>query len=301
MMVEHGGSKRAWRVALTVAVLLMAGPEAARAQSLQPDALQANTPADGRSLGQTDGDAAPGGTDADNPWQIPDLSKIAPPASGRKGVAATLQILVILTVLSLAPSILILTTCFTRIMVVLAMLRQAMGTQQLPPGQVITGLSLFLTFMVMAPTWQKIHQSALAPYLDQKLSQREAFKAALVPMREFMIRQIEQAQNEEGVFMLLEYSRGEAIPDDVELQWHEVPSTVLVPAYVLSELKAAFIMGFRFYLPFLVIDMVIATILISMGMLMLPPILISLPFKVALFVLANGWQLVVGSLLMSFG
>jgi flagellar biosynthetic protein FliP len=204
-------------------------------------------------------------------------------------------------VLSITPSILILTTCFTRIMIVLAMLRQAMGTQQLPPGQVLTGLSLFLTFLVMAPTWQRVYSEALVPYLDKQSTQREAFNAAIVPMREFMIRQIEASQNEETVYMLMEYQRGEPIDDSLGLQWTEVNTVVLIPAYVLSELKAAFTMGFRFYLPFLVIDMVIATILISMGMLMLPPVLISLPFKVALFVLADGWHLVVRSLLTSFG
>jgi len=290
MIAEHGGSSPVWIVALT-AGLTVFGAAAVQGQPV---------PASGPQDTQVDS-ASPGHKALDNPLQIPDLSKVAPPASDRKGVVSTLQILVIMTVLSLAPSFLILTTCFTRIMVVLAMLRQAMGTQQLPPGQVITGLSLFLTFMVMAPTWQKIYESALVPYLDQELSQREAFDAALGPMRGFMIRQIETAQNEGGVFMLLEYRRSEPIPEDEVLEWDDVPTTVLVPAYVLSELKAAFTMGFCFYLPFLVIDMVIATILISMGMLMLPPILISLPFKVALFVLANGWQLVVGSLLMSFG
>ena len=290
MAAEHGCSRPVWGMSLA-AVVAMLSPASVLAQPItapDPVPIQADSP-------------SPGQTAVDNSLGIPDLSKIAPPATDRKGVVSTLQILVVLTVLSLAPSILILTTCFTRIMVVLAMLRQAMGTQQLPPGQVITGLSLFLTFMVMAPTWQKVYQTALVPYMDQELSQREALEAAIVPVRTFMVNQIETAQNEETVFMLMEYRRGEPIPEETVLQWGDVPTSVLVPAYMLSELKAAFIMGFRFYLPFLVIDMVIATILISMGMLMLPPVLISLPFKVALFVLANGWHLVVGSLLMSFG
>ncbi|MBN1345954.1 MAG: flagellar type III secretion system pore protein FliP [Phycisphaerae bacterium] len=278
-----------WAIALAVTTLLF-GATTAYAQPL-PSTAENDAP--GETL-------SPGLREADNPYQIPDLTKIAPPAADRRGVVSTLQILTIMTVLSLAPSILILTTCFTRIMVVLAMLRQAMGTQQLPPGQVITGLSLFLTFMVMAPTWQRIHQNALVPYLDKKLSQKEAMNAAVGPMREFMIRQIETTENEDAVFMLLEYRRGTPIPEDQTVQWDEVPTTVLIPAFVLSELKSAFIMGFQFYLPFLVIDMVIATILISMGMLMLPPVLISLPFKVALFVLANGWQLIIGTLLLSF-
>jgi flagellar biosynthetic protein FliP len=290
MFAEHGGSRPTW-AAILIQAAALSWPAAVFAQSAPIPPAQPSGA----------GVASPGEAAGGNPWQVPDLSKVAPPAKDSKGVVSTLQILVILTVLSLAPSILILTTCFTRIIVVLSMLRQAMGTQQLPPGQVITGLSLFLTFMVMAPTWHKIHQNALVPYLDQRLSQREAFDAAIGPMREFMIRQIELAENEEGVFMLMEYRRGSAMPDDETLRWQDVPTSILVPAYVLSELKAAFVMGFRFYLPFLVIDMVIATVLISMGMLMLPPILISLPFKVALFVLANGWQLVVGALLQSFG
>lgn len=290
MTIEHGGSMLVRALALAAGMTLSIAAGAYAQPVLEPQASDATAEV-----------SSPGQAALDNPMGIPDLTKIAPPASDREGVATTVQILVILTVLSLSPSIVILTTCFTRIVVVLAMLRQAMGTQQLPPSQVITGLSLFLTFMVMAPTWQRIHQNALVPYLDKKLSQREAFDAAVGPLREFMIRQIELAENEEGVFMLMEYRRGTPVAADEVLDWRDVPTSVLVPAYVLSELKAAFIMGFRFYLPFLVIDMVIATILISMGMLMLPPVLISLPFKVALFVLANGWQLVVGSLLMSFG
>jgi flagellar biosynthesis protein FliP len=290
MFAEHGGSNSTRLLASAVVLALFASAGAHAQPIIEPG--NSDSAGDQRSLGETA---------IDNPIGIPDLSKVAPPASDGEGVSSTLQILVILTVLSLSPSIVILTTCFTRIVVVLAMLRQAMGTQQLPPAQIITGLALFLTFMVMAPTWQQVYNNALVPYLDKKVSQREAFERAVGPMREFMVRQIELAENEGGVFMLMEYRRGAPIPEDETLDWQDVPTSVLVPAYVLSELKAAFIMGFRFYLPFLVIDMVIATILISMGMLMLPPILISLPFKVALFVLANGWELVIGSLLTSFG
>ncbi len=300
MFAEHGCSRPTCRTLVWAAVLWgMSGSVLAQTDPMATGADGAESPFQ-EGVRDSEGYVYEP-ADGDNPLRVPDLSKIAAPAKDRKGVVNTVQILVILTVLSLAPSFLILTTCFTRIMVVLAMLRQAMGTQQLPPGQVITGLSLFLTFLVMAPTWEKIYQHALVPYLNQELSQREAFDAAVKPMREFMVRQIEAAENEEGVFMLMEYRRGEPIYDDETLRWEDVPTTVMVPAYVLSELKTAFIMGFRFYLPFLVIDMVIATILISMGMLMLPPILISLPFKVALFVLADGWRLVVNALLLSFG
>jgi len=239
-------------------------------------------------------------TTFDNPIGIPDISTIAPPAQDAKGVSSSLKILVLLTVLSLAPSILIMVTSFTRILVVLALLRQAMGTQQLPPSQVITGLALIMTMLVMAPTWQKMKTDAVEPYLDGKLSQADAFERGAAPLREFMLRQIEQGGNEESVYLFAEYSRG-ALPDGEELRRENVGFTELIPAFVLSEMKTAFIMGFRIYLPFLVIDMVIASILISMGMMMLPPVLISLPFKLMLFVLADGWGLVVGSLLNSFG
>lgn len=235
----------------------------------------------------------------DNPIGIPDLSPIAPPAQDAKGVSSSLKILVLLTVLSLAPSILIMVTSFTRILVVLALLRQALGTQQLPPSQVLTGLALIMTMLVMAPTWQKMKTQAVEPYFDGKLSQAEAFDRGAAPLREFMLRQIEQGGNQESVYLFAEYSRG-ALPDGEELSRESIGLTELVPAFVLSEMKTAFVMGFRIYLPFLVIDMVIASILISMGMMMLPPVLISLPFKLMLFVLADGWGLVVGSLLNSF-
>jgi flagellar biosynthetic protein FliP len=191
-------------------------------------------------------------------------------------------------------------TSFTRTVIVLSLLRQAVGTQQLPPGQVIVGLSLILTMIVMAPTWRVIHRDALEPYLAGQLGQRAAFDRAADPLRKFMIRQIEHSGNEEHVFLFLEYSRGRAIAPDEMVRWGDVSLAELIPAFVLSELKVAFLMGFRIYLPFLVIDMVVAAILISMGMMMLPPVLISLPFKLMLFVLADGWRLVIGSLMASF-
>jgi flagellar biosynthesis protein FliP len=236
----------------------------------------------------------------DNPAGIPDLSHIAPPAKDAGGLSASIKILVLLTVLSLTPSILIMVTSFTRILVVLALLRQALGTQQLPPSQVLTGLALIMTILVMAPTWQKMKSAGIDPYMDGKLSQAEAFDRSAAPLREFMFRQIEAAGNEESVYIFSEYARG-PLPDGEELRRDSVSLVELIPAFVLSEMKTAFVMGFRIYLPFLVIDMVIASILISMGMMMLPPVLISLPFKLMLFVLADGWGLVVGSLLSSFG
>lgn len=238
----------------------------------------------------------------DNPLQIPDLSRVLPAATTREGMSTTLQILILMTVLSLAPAILIMTTCFTRIMVVLALLRQAVGTQQLPPGQVLVGLSLFMTFFVMAPTYSKIYHEAVKPWLDQQpgMTQSRALSIAEGHMREFMFDQIERVRNEEDIYLFLEYSRGQSIPIDRQLSRQDVPTVALIPAFILSELKTAFVMGFRVYLPFLVIDMVVATVLISMGMLMLPPVMVSLPFKLLLFILADGWHLVVTSLLVSF-
>ena len=236
----------------------------------------------------------------DNPAGLPDLSRIIPAATDAHGVSASLQILVLLTVLTLIPSILVMTTAFPRVIIVLGILRQAIGAPQLPPGQVLLGLSLFVTILIMAPTWQRIHSEALTPYLNNQLGQAQAFEIAAGHLRTFMYRQIEQAGNEEDVYMFLEYSKDRQVQPEEEVEITQVPMTVLIPAFILSELKTGFVMGFRIYLPFLVIDMVIATILLSMGMLMLPPVLISLPFKILLFVLADGWHLVVENLLNSF-
>ncbi len=257
------------------------------------DSARGQSPAPPESATQTSS------AEIDNPLGIPDLRGIVPPAREGEGVSTSLRILVLLTILSLAPSILIMMTSFTRILVVLALLRQALGTQQLPPGQVLVGLSLIMTVLVMAPTWQRMKTQAVDPYLDGELSQVQAFDLGVAPLREFMVRQIENAENEEHVYVFHEYVHG-PLPDGEELALDEIDLSALVPAFVLSELKTAFVMGFRIYLPFLVIDMVIASILISMGMMMLPPVLISLPFKLMLFVLADGWGMVVGSLLESF-
>jgi flagellar biosynthetic protein FliP len=236
----------------------------------------------------------------DNPMQIPDVRGILPPATESKGVSATLQIVVVMTVLTLVPAILVLMTSFTRIIIVFALLRQAMATPQLPPSQVVLGLSLLMTVLVMAPTFDRVYDNAVVPYLNNELSQREALERATVPLREFMYAQIEANENYEDIYLFEEYQRRAPVPDDEQLVLEEVDTSVLVPAFVIGELKTAFVMGFKVYLPFLVIDMVIASILISMGMMMLPPVLISLPFKLLLFVVADGWHLVVQSVLYSF-
>ena len=203
-----------------------------------------------------------------------------------------LRIVLLLTVLTLAPAILVMMTSFTRIVIVLSFLRQSLGAQQMPPNQVIVGLSLFLSMFVMQPTWTKIQETALQPYLDEKIDQKTAFANAEAPMREFMFAQT----REKDLELFLSLSKTEK-PKTRE----EVPTHVLIPSFIVSELNTAFQMGFMLYLPFLVIDMVVSSILMAMGMMMLPPMTIALPFKLLLFVLVDGWGLVVGSLVKSFG
>ena len=220
--------------------------------------------------------------------------------TSREGLSSSLQILILLTVLSLAPAILLMTTCYVRIIVVLGLLRQALGTGQLPPSQVITSIALFMTMFVMAPVWNKVYQDSIAPYTDvnSTMSMQEAWEAGVAPVREFMGRQITMAGNDDDVYLFYEYyDPGATLPDFID----EVPLRVLLPAYMLSELKTAFLMGFQIFLPFLLIDLVVASVTISMGMMMLPPAMISLPFKLLLFVLIDGWHLVVAMLLSSFG
>jgi len=206
--------------------------------------------------------------------------------------SVVLQIFLLLTVLSLAPAILIMVTSFTRMAIVLSVLRQAIGTQSMPPNQVIIGLALFLTFFVMSPVWQKVHQAALTPYLENQISQEEALTRAMEPVRAFMFKQT----REKDLAMLMEIAKA---PRPTGLA--DVPTTVLIPSFIISELKTAFQMAFMLYVPFLIIDMVVASVLLSMGMMMLPPVMISLPFKLMLFVLADGWHLIVGSLVKGFG
>ncbi len=223
---------------------------------------------------------------------IPRLGVEVGQAETPQQVSDTLQLLFLLTVLSLAPAILVMVTSFTRIIVVLGLLRQALGTQQMPPNQVLIGLALFLTFFVMTPTYNEVNQKALQPYLQKKLTHEEAFNTAIGPVRTFMFKQTRE--KDLGLFVHLSKIPAPHNPDDV-------PTHVLIPAFMISELKTAFQIGFLIFIPFLIIDMVIASALMSMGMLMLPPIFISLPFKIILFVLADGWFLIVGSLIRSFG
>lgn len=216
------------------------------------------------------------------------------------GLSSAINILLLLTVLSLAPAIVILCTCFTRVLIVMSLMRQAMGTQSLPPAQIITGLALFITFVVMAPTFQRMYDEGIQPYASGDVKDAAlTWQNTKQPLRDFMFAQLEATGNWSSVYMILEY-RGVDVSEPENLQRKDVDMLTLIPGFILSELKVAFLMGFRVYLPFLVIDMVIASMLISMGMLMLPPVLISLPFKILLFVLVDGWQLIVGSVMSSF-
>lgn len=214
-----------------------------------------------------------------------------------EAVSGGLKWLALITALSVAPAVMLLVTCFTRIVVVLGLLRQALATQQLPPNQVLFGLALLMTVVVMFPVYQDVHRDAIAPYLAGDADGRVALDAGTAHVRAFMIRQLEASANGSDVYPFL--------PEDLsgrsDLTWRDVPTLSLIPGFVVSELKIAFTMGFRIFLPFLVIDMLVATVLTSMGILMLPPVLISLPFKLLLFVLADGWHLVVGTLMKSFG
>ncbi len=203
----------------------------------------------------------------------------------------TLQIFLLMTVLSLAPAIMIMVTSFTRIVIVLSLLRRALGTMQMPPNQIMVGLALFLTFFIMTPVWQQINQSALQPYLDEKISHQEAFQKAMSPLRDFMFKQT----REKDLALFVDIAKLKR-PKNVA----EIPTTVLIPSFIISEVKTAFQIGLLLYVPFLIIDMVVASVLLSMGMMMLPPIMVSLPFKLMLFVLADGWYLLVGSLVKGF-
>jgi flagellar biosynthetic protein FliP len=227
------------------------------------------------------------------------------------GISSTLQVMLLLTVVSLAPAILLMTTSFVRILVVMGLLRQALGAQQLPPSQVITSIALFMTALLMTPVWTAVYNDAIKPYSENRLSIDEAWERGTQPVRKFMAEQIRRTENDDNVYLFLKYLPTEIDPKTGELpdnyvyfnaqpNERNVPLQALLPAFMLSELKTAFLIGFQIYLPFVVLDIVVASVTISMGMLMLPPVLISLPFKLLLFVLVDGWRLVVQMLMDSF-
>jgi flagellar biosynthesis protein FliP len=228
-----------------------------------------------------------------------------------EGLTSAMHVMLLLTVISLAPAILLMTTCFVRILIVMGLLRQALGAQQLPPSQVITSIALFMTALVMTPVWTKVYSDAIKPYSEKQIGLDEAWNRGTQPVRRFMAEQIRRTENDDDVHLFLQYMPGEIDAETGELPENYayfdakpderlVPLQALLPAYMLSELKTAFLIGFQLYLPFVVLDIVVASVTISMGMLMLPPVLISLPFKLLLFVLVDGWRLVVEMLLESF-
>lgn len=223
---------------------------------------------------------------------IPTLSLSMDQATDPERISTTLSIMFVLTVLALAPSLLILTTSFVRIVIVFSFLRQGLGTPTAPPNQIIISLALFLTFYIMLPVWKDIEARAFKPFMANEITQTVAVKRALEPIREFMF--LQTREKDLALFMQL---RGDSRPRNKD----EVPTLSLIPAFVISELKTAFTIGFLLYIPFVVIDMVVSSVLLAMGMMMLPPVMVSLPFKLMLFVLVDGWNLIVGSIIRSFG
>ncbi|MDH7605606.1 MAG: flagellar type III secretion system pore protein FliP [Melioribacter sp.] len=212
-------------------------------------------------------------------------------ATKGEDVSVTLQILLLMTILSLAPSIIIMTTSYLRIIIVFHFLKSAMGTQQMPPSQLLAGIALFITFFIMAPTWSKVNEQALQPLMDNKITVKEAYDKGIEPIREFMFKNT----RDEDMELFVSLSQMPRPKNRSEL-----PTYVLIPSFVLSELRAGFIIGFFLFVPFLMIDMIVSSILMSMGMMMMPPMMISLPFKILLFILVDGWNLIIGSLVRSF-
>lgn len=264
---------------LTISLLVL-HPENTYATSMDPDSITSLTPKDTESIDsiESTGDGLTINYNNDS-----------------TSVSTPIKMLLVLTILSLAPSILIMMTSFTRIIIVLHFLRTAIGTQTAPPNQVLIGLALFLTFFIMWPTFQQINKDAIQPLDQGKITQSEFLEKAEQPIREFMIKDAKIQVKDVNLFMDIS---GQTYEDTDELS--DVPFTTLVPAFILSELRKAFIMGFLIYIPFIVIDMVVSSVLMSMGMMMLPPTTISLPFKVLLFILADGWDLVIKSLVQTF-
>ena len=224
-------------------------------------------------------------------WPIPTVKIGVGEAKDAGEVSVLIQILILLTVLSLAPAILMMMTSFTRLVVVFSFLRHAMGTNQMPPNQLLIGLALFLTFFIMTPVYQTVHDKAWVPYQQKKITQAQALEEALKPIRQFMFKQT----REKDLALFVQLSKMTR-PKNQE----EIPTTVLLPAFMISELKTAFQIGCILYIPFLIVDMVVSSVLLSVGMMMLPPVMISLPFKLLLFVLVDGWNLLVGSMVKSF-
>lgn len=229
---------------------------------------------------------------AAQPFSLPNVNlTLSGGTTEPEKVSSLIQLVILLTILTMAPAILLMVTSFTRIVIVLSLLRHALGTQQMPPNQIIVGLSLFLTFFIMSPVINRVNTEALKPYYAEQISGETAMTRAAAPVKDFMLKQVRE--KDLALFIKIAKDPRPAKPEDVSL-------TTLIPAFAISELKTAFQIGFMIYLPFLILDMVVASVLLSMGMMMLPPIMVSLPFKLLLFVLVDGWHLIVGSLVQSF-
>lgn len=227
-----------------------------------------------------------------NTIPIPKIDISVDQASNPKDYVDNIKLLIMLTIISLLPSFIVMMTSFTRIIIVLGFMRSAMGTQQAPPNQILVGLALFLTIFIMAPTYNQINKDAIKPFLENKINQQQAVEKGSKPIREFMLRQTRDKDLE----LFVEISK----VDKTNLNEENVPLYVVIPSFIISELKTAFSIGFLLYIPFLIIDIVVASILMSMGMMMLPPVMISLPFKILLFVMVDGWYLLIKSLIMSY-
>lgn len=226
------------------------------------------------------------------PLSVPTVSVGIGKATKPGDVSTVLQIFFLITILSLAPGLLIMTTSFTRVVVVLSFLRTAIGTQQAPSNQIVIAMALFLTFYIMSPVWSQINTEAYQPYKAGRITQEQALEKAVSPIRKFMLSQV----REKDLALFLSLSK---MPRPKNAS--DIPTLTIIPAFMISELQTAFQIGFLIYIPFLVVDMVVASVLMSMGMMMLPPVMISLPFKILLFVLVDGWPLVIGSIVKSFG
>jgi flagellar biosynthetic protein FliP len=295
------------QLALALAMIVLGG-------GLMTSAFGQNTPTGVEEFANPRPTSPPFNYDA--PAAPPDISHFVSGGpeqwTSREGLSSALQIVLMLTVLTMAPAILLMTTCFVRIIVVLGLLRQALGTQQLPPSQVITSIALFMSLLLMWPVWSDAYTGAIAPYTRGEINPEtgrpfqlfaeagqppETWERAAQPIRRFMAQQIEVAGNSDDVWLFYEYYPKQEAPPAT---YDDVPLPVLLPAFMLSELKVSFLIGFQIYLPFLIIDIVVASVTISMGMMMLPPVMISLPLKLLLFVLVDGWHLIVGMLLQSF-
>jgi flagellar biosynthetic protein FliP len=289
------------RLASILLALLFAAAPAPAQEFIGPPAPEALANAPAQVAPAPPAPPAPSNPAGDDPALLPNpvtlLDSAARAAPGLDGnLSGAINIMLLLTVLTLAPAVMVMCTSFIRFIIVFGLLRQALGAQNIPPAQVITALALFMTLLVMSPTIDRINREAVQPYRDGEItSQIEVWERARQPVRDFMFAQIEAAGNWSSLYMVMNY-RGIDTSEPERLTRADADMLSLIPAYML---KVAFLMGFRVYLPFLIIDMVIASLLISMSMMMLPPVLISLPFKLLLFVLVDGWQLVVGSLLQS--